>query len=100
MKKRLLLVLLAVLLLTVTACSKSVSEITENDDYVDKTVSVKGTAEGVTKIGDLSGYTLVDANGDKIIVASERLPADGDKVTAKGTLKKGLFGLGFYIDTK
>jgi hypothetical protein len=75
-----------------------VSEITANDDYVGKTVSVAGTVEGTLKIGDISGYTLVDANGDKITVASERLPAEGDKVTVKGILRKGPLGLAYYID--
>lgn len=96
-KKILLIISLFLVLLLFAGCAKSVSEITANDDYVGKTVSVTGTAQGVTKIGDLSGYTLVDSNGDKIIVGSQSLPADGDKVTAKGILTKGPLGIGYYI---
>lgn len=99
MKIKIFFLLLIVMLLLLTGCTKSISKITANDDYVDKTVIVKGTAEGVTKIGDLSGYILLDANNDNIVVVSERLPANGDTVRAKGVLKKGVFGLGYFIDT-
>jgi len=88
-------IILLLIILILTGCTKSVSEIT-NDDYVGKTVAVRGVAEAPLKIGQLSGYTLVDANGDKILVGSQRLPAEGDKVIARGTLRKG-FGI-YYIE--
>lgn len=86
-------------LLLLTGCTQSVEEITSNDNFVDETVSVRGVVKNPVKLGDLSGYTLTDSNGDDIIVASDSLPSEGDKVTAKGTLKKGIFGIGYYIDT-
>lgn len=100
MKINLKLILMTILLVVVlTSCAKSISEITADDTYVGEIVTVKGVAQTPVKIGPLSGYTLVDANDDKIIVASDELPSEGDKVTVKGTLEKGLLGLGFYINT-
>lgn len=90
---------LIILLIILLGCTKTVDEITSDDSYLNKKVSVKGEVNSPLKIGPLSGYTLVDKNGDKIIVGSERLPAEGDTVTAKGILKKGPLGIGFYIDT-
>jgi cytochrome c-type biogenesis protein CcmE len=97
--KKILLLLLTISVLFLTACTMSVEEV-KNEKFVGESVSVKGTVEGSIKIGDLSGYTIVDDNGDKIAVSSSDLPKDGKEVVARGTLKKGLFGAGFYIDSK
>ena len=90
-----LLVLFTVLVL-LSGCSQSIEEV-KQDKYVGETVSVSGTVEGSIKIGDLSAYTLTDSNGDSIGVASDALPAEGDQVTAKGTLMKTPI-IGYYID--
>ena len=82
-----------------TGCTNSIDEITSTNDYLGKEVAVKGTVEAPLKIGKISGYTLVDVNGDKIIVGSESLPAEGSTVTAKGTLEQGPLGMGYFINT-
>jgi hypothetical protein len=99
MVKEKILIGLIICLILLTGCIKSVNEITANDDYIDKTVTVKGEVKAPLKIGKLSGYTLIDTNGDKIIISSQKLPQENEKVTVKGTLKKGLLGVGFYIET-
>jgi hypothetical protein len=92
-------IFLIVVLLFIAGCAKPIADV-KSDDYLDKSVTVKGTVEAPVKIGKLSGYTLVDKEGDKIPVASERLPAEGDEVTVKGTVKKGVLGIGYYIDVQ
>jgi hypothetical protein len=87
------LILMSIILLS--ACSQSIAEI-KKEEYVGKTVKVSGTAENPVKIGKLSGYTVVDTNGDKIVVASSKLPEQGDAVTAKGVLMKDTL-FGYYI---
>lgn len=96
MKNKLMTFLLVVSILMLAGCAQSIEEI-KQDENIGETVAAKGTVEGVIKIGDLSAYRLVDANGDSIGVASKRLPAEGDKVTAKGVLVKNPI-LGYYID--
>lgn len=90
---RIILAILVVLLLA--GCYDTISEI-KSPEYEGQTVTVKGTAEGVIKIGQLSGYTLVDENGDKIGVSTEDLPADGEQLTVKGVLIKDTI-FGYYI---
>lgn len=89
--------ILAILVLFLIAGCNTVEEI-KSEEYINKDVSVKGTAQAPLKIGELSGYTLIDDKGDKIIVSTERLPKEGDSVVARGTLKKNL--LGYYIDMR
>lgn len=96
MIKKLLLLFVVVALLS--GCSQSIEEV-KQDKYLGEIVSVSGTVESSIKIGSLSGYTLIDSNGDSIGVASEALPAEGDQVTAKGTLMKAPI-LGYYIDVE
>lgn len=99
MKSKLLLILLVVLSLSLMGCTQSIEKVTSTDNYVDKKVSISGTASTPIKLGSLSGYTLEDKAGDKIIVAASDLPDEGEKVVARGTLKKGLLGIGYYVDT-
>jgi hypothetical protein len=94
MKLKLVIGLILVLVL-LAGCAQTVEQV-KKEENVGKTVSVSGTAQGVIKIGQLSGYTLVDKNGDKIGVSSESLPAEGSAVTAKGVLMKDTL-LGYYI---
>lgn len=78
-------------------CTQTVNEV-KNEQHINESVRVSGVAKSPVKIGDLSGYTLVDENNDSMVVATADIPAEGDKVTAKGTLKEGLLGIGYYID--
>lgn len=99
MKARMMILVLAVMSLLIMGCTQTVSEITKDDSYLDESVTVKGTAKMPIKIGDISGYTLVDKNEDSIIIADDELPDEGDKVVARGTLKKGILGIGYYIES-
>lgn len=100
MNKTFMLIILFSSLLILSGCTKTIDQITADDSYIDSSVSVKGTVQSPLKLGSLSGYTLVDKNDDKILVNTADLPDDGDTVVARGTLKKGLFGIGYYIDEK
>jgi len=86
-----------IMLVLLAGCAQNIADI-KNPEHVGKTVTVSGTVEGVIKLGPISGYTLKDSNGDKIGVAAERLPAEGDKMTVKGVLIKDTL-LGYYIKT-
>ena len=95
-----ILVIAAVLVFTFFSSLKTVEEITNDDSYVGESVSVKGTVKSSFKLGELSGYTLTDKNGDDILVGTARLPAEGDNVIAKGILRKGPLGIGYYIEVE
>jgi RNase P/RNase MRP subunit p29 len=89
-------VLFIILVLSLlVGCTQKISDI-KNEEYVGKEVSIRGTVQGTIKLGKLSGYTLVDGDGNKIGVSSESLPAEGSTITVKGTLIKGPL-LGYYI---
>ena len=96
MKKQILFTFLLILVVVLAGCAKSVAEV-KSDEYLGETVAVSGTVTNTLKIGELSGYTLVDSKGDEIGVASKRLPAEGDEITARGVLEKSIL-LGYYID--
>jgi len=97
---KIIIALLLILTVVLTGCAQTISDVTSNDDLVQETVTIRGEVKSPLKIGDISGYTLEDKNGDEIIVASQSLPAEEDTVTVSGTLKKGLLGMGFYIDVQ
>ncbi|MGM5481448.1 MAG: hypothetical protein ACQESE_03480 [Nanobdellota archaeon] len=82
-------------LLLLTGCTSTVDDV-KTEENVGETVAVKGTVKSPIKIGDLSGYTLVDETGS-IIVASKDLPEEGEEVVARGELKKEVL-IGYYID--
>jgi len=88
---------LAVVLIILSGCAKTVSEV-KSPDFVGKQVSIKGTVQNTIKLGQLSGYTLKDDTGS-IAVSSKSLPEEGAKITAKGTLMKDTL-LGYYILAK
>ena len=96
MKKRFTILIFTLALIFISGCSQSIEEV-KKDENIGEKVTVRGTVEGTVKIGEISGYTLVDENGDKIGVASKSLPAEGEKITVKGTLVKKPI-LGYYID--
>jgi len=89
------ILIISIISLFLTGCATSTVAEIKNKENIGKTVAVSGTAKFPVKIGTISGYTLVDKNGDKIIVATSKVPDAGDKVTAKGELKMGL--IGYYI---
>jgi len=97
MKKVLYILCVLVIL---AGCTQTIEEVTKDDSFVGETVAVRGTVASSLKLGDLSGYTLVDKNNDAILVGSKSLPAEGSTVTAKGTLQKGPLGIGYYITTE
>ena len=68
----------------------------KNEEHLGEQVKVSGTVTSVIKLGELSGYELTDKNGDKIGVSIKKLPQEGDRVTAKGTLMKEIL-IGYYI---
>lgn len=82
-------------MLALAGCGAKISDIKDNaDDYIGKEIAISGTAKNSMKLGALSGFTL-EQDGDTIPVASSKLPDEGEKVTVKGTVNKGL--LGTYI---
>ena len=93
-----LIVLMMAMLLFLTGCAQAVEDV-KSDKYLDETVMVRGTVEGSVKIGDFAGYILEDSNGDSIGIVSDSLPAEGDTVTVRGTLKKNII-FGYYIDSE
>ncbi len=99
-KKKYYAYLLVFIILFMTACSPilSINEV-KNDKYIDEQVKLRGTVENSIKIGELSGFILIDENGDSIPVSSNALPAEGEIVTVKGILKKDLL-LSYYIQTE
>jgi len=96
MKSKILIAILFLSLLFLAGCSKSIVDV-KQEENIDKKVTVKGTIENTIKLGELSGYTLVDDTGS-IAVAAKDLPEEGITKTVKGVLKKSLF-LGYYIET-
>ncbi len=84
-----------VLGLLIAGCTENIKDI-KNTEHVGKTVTVYGTVKNSIKLGPLSGFSLVDSQNDSISVSSDALPAEGDRVTVRGTLiKDTLFG--YYI---
>lgn len=89
-------ILLVGVVLLFIGCAQSIEEV-QSEEFVGETVKLKGEVTRPVKIGALSGYTLVDDDGNDIIVASERLPAESDEVTVSGIIKQGPFG-GYYLE--
>jgi len=96
MNHKLILGISLVLVLTLLAgcVPKPISEI-KNEQYVGKTVTVRGVVGISIKIGDLSGYTVSDGTDD-IGVKSGTLPEEGTEVTVTGRLMKDTI-FGYYI---
>lgn len=86
---------LVLALILLAGCTpKPISEI-KNEQYIGKTVTVKGIVGISLKIGSLSGYSVSDATGD-INVKSNTLPIEGSEVTVTGKLMKDTI-FGYYI---
>lgn len=97
MNKKLLIMAILLSVILIGGCVKEIKDV-KNDEYLDKEVTIKGTVENTIKIGTLSGYTIVDKNGDKISVASDELPSEGSKKKVSGILKKLPIINTYYID--
>jgi len=96
MKKNILICMGLIALVFLSGCATAIEDVKTEENLGEK-VTVSGTVSGVIKIGDLSGYTLTDKNGDEISIASERLPAEGDSLRVSGVLNRGIL-IGYYID--
>ncbi len=98
-KKKYYAYLFILIVLFMAGCSP-VMDINEvkNEKYVGEEVKVRGTVENSINIGGLSGFTLVEEDGDSILVSSNALPAEGEIVTVNGILKENLL-IGYYIQT-
>ena len=98
-KKIILLVIIAAGIIAAAiyflGSSQNIADI-KNEEHLGEQVKVSGTVTSVIKLGELSGYELTDKNGDKIGVSIKKLPQEGDRVTAKGTLMKEIL-IGYYI---
>ncbi|MDD3174992.1 MAG: hypothetical protein PHU51_00785 [Candidatus Nanoarchaeia archaeon] len=96
MNKKYLLGTLLFLALFLTGCGiDKISDI-KSAEYVDQTVTVKGTVENTIKLGELSGFSLSDGE-DMIFISSTNLPSEGSTQKVKGILRKNL--LGYYVET-
>ena len=75
----------------------SIKDLKSNPDkYVGEKITVSGTAENTVKFGSLSGYSLVDNDGNKITVSSQSLPAEGSKKTVSGAYMRDTI-FGYYL---
>ena len=96
MKKTIFFLMIFSLLL-LSGCT-SIKDIKDSpDDFLGETVTVSGTVMNTIKLGSLSGFTLEDADGNKIAVSSKTLPEEGSKATVKGVVMKELL-IGVYIN--
>jgi hypothetical protein len=66
------------------------------DKYVGEKITVSGTVQDVVKFGALSGYSLADEQGNKLVVSSQALPAEGAKKTVSGTYMRDTI-FGYYL---
>src|SRR4030042_6227799 len=97
MKKKIIfsIILISTLFLLTGCITKNINDI-KSEDYLGKQVYVHGTVENTLKIGELSGFTLKDKNGDTIWVRSDSLPKEGSEITVKGVVMKEIL-VGYYI---
>jgi hypothetical protein len=95
MKKIFFTVFLIFALIFAGCGAQPIKEI-KKQEMVGEKVTVEGTVKNTVKLGKLSGYTLVDANGDEIGISSQKLPTEGKTATVTGTLIKDTI-LGYYI---
>lgn len=94
--EKIFLALFLTTLLLLSGCSvDDISDI-KSEEFVGKTVTVKGIVQDSIKLGKLSGYTLKDDFNNTISISSKNLPEDGSTKTVKGVLMKELI-IGYYI---
>jgi len=67
-----------------------------------KEVSIKGKVQGTMKVMDFKAYTLRDDTGEISVVTAGELPARGESVAIKGTVKSALIvggsGIGLRVE--
>ncbi|MFP4567481.1 MAG: hypothetical protein ACLFN8_00910 [Candidatus Woesearchaeota archaeon] len=90
-----LLIFGALSLLFLAGCTQSINDI-KNEDKIGDRVVVRGVVDSSIKIGDLSGFVLVDDRDESIAVASDDLPAEGENVIIRGVLMRDAI-FGYYI---
>jgi hypothetical protein len=98
LKKLFAIVLVSVLLFGCSGIGTTpLEDLNDNPkDFAGKEVTVHGTVTNTIKIGQLSGYTLIDEEGHGIRVSSASLPAEGKEITITGMfVQDSLFG--YYI---
>ena len=93
--KKIISILIVLSLLFVVGCTTSIDEV-KSEDYIGKTVSVKGEVTNTIKFGELSGYTLEDDTGVSIGISTKELPKEGETITVTGTLMKDTL-FGYYV---
>ena len=70
-----------------------ISDIKSNPNkYMGEKVTVKGMVKNTLKVGEVSGFSLVNG-GDMILVSSDSLPAEGKNVTVTGVVDKNIVGV-------
>ena len=87
---------LIILLVLVNGCASEDLKKIKTAENVGKNVTVKGTVESTYKMGQLSGYTIKDKNGEPLQVKSATLPKEGSVATVKGVLMKDSI-FGYYL---
>lgn len=98
MNKKIPFLMLLLGILLIGGCTKDIKDI-KSDEYLDKEVTVRGTVQSTIKLGSISGYNLVDKNGDEIIVTSDSLPSEGSTKKVSGTVKKFPLITAYYIES-
>lgn len=88
----------AFFLLTLTSCSTwmttPIQEIKDKPrEYADKRVKVAGTVSQTFSLLVLKGFVLNDGTGDIYVVTKKVMPAEGEQITVKGTVREA-FSLG------
>lgn len=99
MKQRIgLSITLGFFLATITACSTFITtpiqEIKANPrEYTDKRVKISGTVTDTFSLLLLKGFKLDDETGEMYVVTKKSMPAKGEKIKVKGTVRSA-FSLG------
>lgn len=69
----------------------AIKEITAaSAQFEGKEVKIKGRVQGTMKIMDFKAYTLRDDTGEIAVVTGGQLPAKGESVAIKGTVKSAV----------
>lgn len=86
--------LLMILMACSTLMTTPIQEIKAKPrEYADKRVKVAGTVTETFSLLVLKGFVLNDGTGDIYVVTKKAMPAEGEKITVKGTVREA-FSLG------
>lgn len=90
------IIFLSLMIIGAGCASTQIKDIQENPEkYMGREVMVSGKVSNTFKIGEISGFTLVD-DKYKMLVSSKELPAENKTVTVKGVVMKEIL-VGYYI---